>query len=136
MKPPRTAGRPDIFEREGLDVIPESDILDPVIGASGGIDTREIYANLTIGQAQRRTNEEIQVLKWVEMDSSRVARGAFNPDNGELLVDFVDGTPWSYFHIEADTAQKFFTSESPGRFINQYFTPVDAPALVPHGYRA
>lgn len=139
IKPPRArGGRPNIFERQGLDVVPEADILDPTVTTStGGIDTREIYAELGTGQAQRRVFDNDRTLKWVEIDSSRVARAAYDPDGGgELLVDFVDGTPWSYFGVAPEVAQQFFTADSPGRFINEYFTPVKGPAKVAHGYRA
>lgn len=55
---------------------------------------------------------------WYPMSSSRVAEARFDPGLRSIDVIFVDGTPWTYQNVGEDVFDRFITSESPGRFVN------------------
>lgn len=57
---------------------------------------------------------------WVQMSSSRVSQARYDDGLQQVQVVFKDGTPWVYDGVPEDVWLAFSTSDSPGRYINQY----------------
>jgi hypothetical protein len=55
---------------------------------------------------------------WYAVSSSRVAEMRYDPGLRAIDVVFVDGTPWTYNGVDEGLFDRFRSSESPGRFIN------------------
>lgn len=56
--------------------------------------------------------------EWFAVASSRVSEMRYDPGLRAIDVIFVDSTPWTYQNVDEDVFNRFLTSESPGRFIN------------------
>lgn len=49
--------------------------------------------------------------------STRCARAWYDESKQLLLVQFVDGTMWTYRRVKSSTWRSFISAESPGRFV-------------------
>lgn len=57
--------------------------------------------------------------EWHAVSSSRVAEMRYDPGLRSIDVIFVKGhTPWTYEGVDEGIFNRFLTSESPGKFIN------------------
>jgi hypothetical protein len=56
----------------------------------------------------------------VALDSSRIASMAYDPDSGELELEFVKGGSYLYSGVPQNVADGLQSSSSPGRYFDKF----------------
>lgn len=56
---------------------------------------------------------------WVNLQSSRIRRAAYDKGTKVIAVQFVDGTPWHYADVNGEIWKRLQRSKSPGRFVDR-----------------
>lgn len=58
-------------------------------------------------------------MKMTPINSSMISAAGYDPEARELIVEFANGTRYSYDEVPPDLFDHFLGADSPGRFFHQ-----------------